>query len=200
GDLQAAKKKWEEGAKVAGDDHVWGLLINKHLQHIEEAVQLEATLENKVEDMRKGMPYQSASVDEGKAVDAFRYEVLGDFVRARESWTDLQRGMPRDTAHRPLHLLASKKRSDLAKKAMPDKKEEEVLSARIAHVGNRLAQAKKWLNDKETLQDGIYFLREIAYLYRNDPEPKLKELATRADESLPKVDDRSDTAKQGQKP
>ena len=82
---------------------------------------------------------------------------------------------------------------------MAGKKEEEIQSARIRRVREHLDLAEKSPNDKES----IYLLREIAYLYRNDPEPKLKELATRADKSLPKqppVDGHSDTARQGYKP
>src|SRR5262249_12281197 len=150
GDLGHAEKQWQQAQAEADGDHIWGLVIQMHLSQIQSARQWETHLNDIVTGLRQGKPYEPASEQERKAADAGGLEALEDFVKARERWVELKVGSSKNLEQRPLLLLASKKVADLADKAMPGKREEEVATVRLALVRERLELAGKNLREQKS--------------------------------------------------
>ena len=128
--------------------------------------------------------FQPASATERQAVDALRYELFLDPDRARELWQDLKMTSSSGPDQRPWYLFAARKAAELDVK-LKGRKEDELKVERQQKLKDQVDTAEKILAkkppaDPKDAPPKLQDLQELFYLYQNDPEPKIKELAKKA--------------------
>ncbi len=142
GNLGEAQKKWDEARTTwneASGFHLWGLYAAQRLQPYKEMDDLESQLiqvSKTMFDTEKDPGLQGV---QKLALDAQRYEDIGDAFNASERYKEIRDKTKDDAERKSLYLLSLKKIDSLKAKA----EEQKSLDARLKMV-------KKLLDDTET--------------------------------------------------
>jgi hypothetical protein len=162
------------------------MLAGKHLEVLDAAAQAEDRLRKGAEDISSGKPFDVKSAGEGRALDAFRFQAFGDPGRARQVWQMIRQQAGDSVAERTWHVLAGKNIADLNKQlAQSGKKPDEddgFKPERLRLLSEKVNNAEKVIAKKQgqDVNKAVLELRELVYLYQNDEDQEIREIAKRA--------------------
>lgn len=177
GELNAARSRWQELAplKEATDSETrpWGLVAEKRLGDLDAVEQHLQDIQTRVEQARQGeKEFEPVNHREMQAAKALRFELFGDFVKAKEGWSRLK-SAEAEAGERWWFLTAASKVAELTPKVESDTHAKGVNLIRI-----KLRDATE-LKKKEPGRAGAIY-RDIVFLYEGDSdmEDEVKEART----------------------
>jgi eukaryotic-like serine/threonine-protein kinase len=176
GELSDARKSWQE--LMAFEDpecdeiNTYHLLAQRKIQAVDQAVVKEKELDELAKQMR-GAENQVDADDqlENLATDALRYELFGDWDRAKLRWAQLRTTTEKRSEKHAWTLVAYKRRQPLKDKKLDDEE-------RIQLVKAKLEEAFVLANERR--KDAKASLKEIVALYREERNKELENLVDQA--------------------
>jgi|GEM_PF-445502 len=186
--LQGAEERWQQALRKEDDpgDALWVMLAGKRLEILDAAAQAEERLRKGAEEISAGKPFDVKSAGEGRALDAFRFQAFGDPGRARQVWQNIRQQAGDSVAERSWHVLAGKNIADLNKAlTQSGKKPDEddgFRPERLRLLSDKVNNAEKIIAKKQgqDVNKAVLELRELVYLYQNDEDQEIREIAKRA--------------------
>ena len=167
GDVGGARDRWQALLLFKElkdpENRPWGLLAEKRLADL-DAMELQLReLQHRVELARNQQKeFEPADEREAQAARALRFELFGDFARAKEIWSSLP-GSRSESGPRVWILMAAAKIRELTPKA----EAEENLKG-VSLVRQRLKEAAT-LKTKEPAKASLIY-RDIVFLYEKNSE------------------------------
>jgi eukaryotic-like serine/threonine-protein kinase len=182
GEFNDAVATWQDVAKSEGDgdaDHrKLALVAKKHLRELKAADDRLLALQQKVDLIRAGQDLKPDSESEKLAVEAMRYEKLGDAALAGRRWQAVRLKNEGDGAERSWFLIAArgaKEQKDKAPKASEEQAERsKLLKARLDEAEKLATEGKK--------ARALRIAYEVQILYKDDP--KMSDKVERAQEII----------------
>jgi eukaryotic-like serine/threonine-protein kinase len=167
GDVAGARERWQALLLFKElkdpENRPWGLLAEKRLADLNSMEQQLRELQQRVELARNQQKeFEPADEREAQAARALRFEVFGDFARAKEIWGSLP-GRQSESGPRAWILMAAAKIRELTPKADA----EENLKG-VSLVRQRLKEAAA-LKTKEPAKASLIY-RDIVFLYEKNSE------------------------------
>jgi serine/threonine-protein kinase len=167
GELAGARERWKvlEPLQDATDAETrpWGLVAKKRLADLASVDERLKDLQGRVEQARKGEQEFSPTNDRDlRAGKALRYELFGDYVKAKEGWNRLKSAQA-EAGERTWFLLAASKVLELTPKV-----DEDALPKGVNLVRQRLKEANA-LKDKDAAKSAV-ICRDIVFLCGDDSE------------------------------
>jgi serine/threonine-protein kinase len=188
GDFNSARSTWQGLLKNESDggDRVTALLATRRLNDLKAAEERLLALQRKVDLIRAGQDQKPDSESEGIAVEALRFDRLGDAALAARRWTALKLKNNKDGGDRIWLLIAAwqaKEQKDKAPKAADEKSERrKLLNARL-DAARKLADEGK--SDKSKKDEARLMAYEVVLLYEsNNDVPDQVEQAKKLIEEL----------------
>jgi hypothetical protein len=188
GDFNDARMKWQGLLKYETEpseqgDRIIALVAKKRLRDLQAAEDRFLKLQQKVDLIRAGQQdLKPDSESEGVAVEAMRFEKLGDAARAAQRWQDVQL-KNKEGGDRTWLLIAAREAKEQKKKA-PQQSDEQ--AARDQLLQSRLDLAQKLAaSGDEHKQEALRILYEIQLLYGRDAD--VKDKVKRAKELIAKL-------------
>jgi eukaryotic-like serine/threonine-protein kinase len=200
GELDQARAKWQELAALPeSSPNLKNLAQRKRLKHL-EAIETWVPLLKKNFDQFRTHQLQPATEGQRLAVEALRYENLGDFAAARVRWLELQK---KNEAKRPPRmppkqappevqqayeqdreqwlwgLVAARKARELENNQPADPS-----VARKDNLTKQLQTMREMQENKQTPQARM-LCQDIVDLYPRDAYPDLQGLVQQARDALP---------------
>lgn len=167
GELAAARTRWQALAplKDATDAEIrpWGLVAEKRLGDLDAVDQRLQDLQARVEQARQGeKDFEPVNHREVQVAKALRFELFGDFVKAKEAWSRLK-STEAEAGERWWFLMAASKVTELTPKVDSDAHPKGVNLVR-----QKLKEATT-LKEKEPAKSAV-ICRDVISLYENDSE------------------------------
>jgi hypothetical protein len=167
GELADARERWQALLPLQdatdAETRPWGLVAKKRLVDLASVDQRLEDLKSRVEQARKGeQEFSPTNEREMRAAKALRYELFGDYVKAKETWNRLKTAEA-EAGERTWFLLAAAKVLELTPKVDADS-----LPKGLNLVRQKLKEAGA-LKDKEPAKSAV-LCRDIIFLYEGDSE------------------------------
>ncbi len=167
GDLAAARERWQVLLPLKDTDDAdgrpWGLLAEKRLADLDAVNQRLEDLQTRVEQARRGeKEFEPMNHREARAGRALRFQMFGDFVKAKEEWSGLK-SAEAEAGERGWFLMAASKVAELTPKVDADSHPKG-----ITLVRQKLKEAAG-LKDKQPAQAAV-ICRDVVFLYEKDSE------------------------------
>jgi hypothetical protein len=167
GDLASARERWQALLPLKdtddADSRPWGLVAEKRLVDLDTVKQRLEDLQTRVEQARRGeKEFEPINHREARAGRALRFQLFGDFVKAKEEWSTLK-SAEADAAERIWFLLSASQAAELAPKVDAD-----IHPKGITLVRQKLKEAAG-LKDKQPAQAAVIY-RDVIFLYEKDSE------------------------------
>jgi serine/threonine-protein kinase len=167
GELADARERWQALLPLQdatdAETRPWGLVAKKRLADLASVDQRLEDLKNRVEQARKGeQEFSPTNEREMRAGKALRYELFGDYVKAKEGWNRLKTAEA-EAGERTWFLLAASKVLDLTPKVDADAHPKGLILVR-----QKLKEAGA-LKEKEPTKSAL-ICRDIIFLYEGDSE------------------------------
>jgi serine/threonine-protein kinase len=180
GDFNSARATWQGLANGETSDHVTALLANRRLRDLKSAEERLRDLQVKVDRIRSGDELKPDSDSEGVAIEALRFDRLGDAALSARRWSSLKLKNDKEGGDRVWLLIAAwqaKEQKDKAPKASEEKSERRKL------LKSRLDAAKK-LADEGKKSEARLAAYEVVLLYDNngDVQDEVERAKTLIDE------------------
>jgi len=167
GELADARERWQALLPLQdatdAETRPWGLVAQKRLADLDAVNHLLEDLKTRVEQARKGeKEFEPVNQREVRGGKALRFEMFGDFVKAKEGWSRLKTAEA-EAGERSWFLLASSKVMELTPKVDADAQPKG-----LNLIRQRLKEASE-LKDKEPTKSAI-ICRDVVFLYESDSE------------------------------
>jgi len=167
GDLSDARDRWKALLPLQGatdtETRPWGLVAKKRLADLDAVDNLVENLKTRVEQARRGeKEFEPVNHRELRAARALRFELFGDFVKAKEGWSRLKT-TESEAGERSWFLLAASKVMELTPKVDADTHPKGMTLVRL-----KLKEASE-LKRKNPEKTGI-ICRDVIFLYDGDSE------------------------------
>jgi serine/threonine-protein kinase len=176
GEFNDARATWQGLVKYESEpqdspDRMYALVAKKHLRDLQAAEDRLLKLQQKVDLIRAGQQdLKPDSESEEIAVEAMRFEKLGDAARSARRWQALRLKNEKEGGDRTWLLVAAREAKEQKKKAP---KESEEQAARDRLLQSRLERAQELAAAGEK-QEALRALYEVRLLYGKDPDVKDK--------------------------
>lgn len=173
GDVVSARKVWKELVdkfKEDGDEDkaLWGWVADKRQRDLIEVDEREAKYRKFVEDLQ----YQDRDLKvddelEARAVEAMRFEAIGDSSRAHDRWERFAKDLKSKSDQRIWYLLAGKKSRELdVRKPTPEERKKKVDDL-LTNAEGMFPEAIR-LDNKALPRVARNICRDIRDLYASD--------------------------------
>ncbi|HEX5269953.1 MAG TPA: protein kinase, partial [Gemmataceae bacterium] len=189
GDFNDARATWQGLLKYETEpseqgDRVIALVAKKRLRDLQAAEDRLLKVQQKVDLIRAGQTDLKPDSDsEEIAIEAMRFEKLGDAALAARRWSKLRIKNEKEGGDRTWFLIAAREAKEQKAKAPKDADEQK---ARDELLQSRLDKARELAaGEMKDKQEALRILYEVRLLYRN--EDKVKDKVERAREMITKL-------------
>ncbi len=175
GDFNDARTTWQGLLKYETEpsdqgDRVIALVAKKRLRDLQAAEDRLLKLQQKVDLIRAGQDLKPDSDSEEVAVEAMRYEKLGDAARSARRWQALKLKNEKEGGDRTWLLIAAREAKEQKAKA-PKAADEQAERDKL--LQGRLDKAQQQAADGDR-QEALRVLYEVRQLYGKDADVKDK--------------------------
>jgi serine/threonine-protein kinase len=167
GDLAEARDRWQDllplQESTDAETRPWGLVAKKRLDDLDGVNHRLEDLKARVELARQGEKnFEPINHKENRAARALRFELFGDFAKAKETWSRLKTAEA-EAGERSWFLLAASRVMELTPKVDAD-----VLPKGLNLVRLKLKEVNG-LKEKDPAKSAL-ICRDIVFLYDEDSE------------------------------
>ncbi len=167
GDLAEARDRWQALLPLQSESdpeaRPWGLVAKKRLGDLDNVESLLENLKAKVELARQGeKELEPVHHREMRSARALRYELFGDFVKAKENWSRLKTAEA-EAGDRSWFLLAASRVMELTPKVDSDDHPKGLNLVRL-----KLKEASE-SKDKDSAKSAV-ICRDVVFLYDGESE------------------------------
>jgi len=188
GQLDNARATWQgllryETEAEERSDQLLAFVAKKRLGKLDQAKERFGKLESKVEAIRIGENREPDSKSEEKAIEALRFEKVGDAFLAARRWGELKTMHDKEGGERLWLLIAARQEREQEQKKndfeSPNEKSE-----RKRILNKELDDAEKLMKEEKRRLEGRQRALEVKHLYENANVPGSDEAVERANRLL----------------